>query len=136
MDEEQKLIRAYIWRFIRRTSAAMFLLWLICYTLTEITKKPISQVVPPEEAWVGYDPSRPVTDIKEFDYVNRRVTYRTYREPGAQAPRSKNNAKRDTSSGVTITTSDGRIIRTGLSYEELFEQLELEYEDLYEYYVD
>ena len=60
------------------------------------------------------------------------VTYRTYPDPGKR-PQSY---PRKQHKGVTITTEEGKRIDTQLTYEELFEQLELEYEDLYEYYMD
>lgn len=136
MDEDIKKIRAYIWRFFSRMIGIFVLLWLICYWFSESTKTPITQVRPPEEVWKGYDPSRPVTDIAEIDYENMRLTYRTYLKPGEQPPPLKIYDNQRHSQGVTITTGGGKTINTELTYEELFEQLNLEYEDLYEYYMD
>lgn len=137
MDEEIKKIKTFIWRFIGWMAGTMVFFWLLCYIVTYEPPKEPWKARPPEEVWKGYDPSRPVTDISELDYKNMRVTYRTYPKPGEKAPPMKIYGKyRQPSKGIKITDGNGRIIDTGLTYEELFEQLNLEYEDLYEHYMD
>ena len=121
-------MREYIFRFVRRFLVVVAALWLIGFLSTPQKHKTEDRAI----IWKGYDPSRPVSDISHLDYENMTVTYRTYPDPG-QPPQSY---PRKRHKGVTITTGEGKRINTHLSYEELFEQLELEYEDLYEYYMD
>ncbi len=124
---DDKDIRIYISRFVCRFIAIIAVLWLICFlsTFHELETENRANI------WEGYDPSRPVTDISHFDYENMRVTYHNY-------PNQKQTtiSYQDEKQGVMITTKDGKQINTQLTTEELFEQLDLEYEDLYEYYMD
>lgn len=121
-------IRKYIFRFIRRFLTVFAILWLIGSLSSPQKHKNEDRTI----IWKGYDPSRPASDICHLDYENMTITYRTYPDSGQRTqfyPRKRHN-------GVTITTGDGKRIETYLTNEELFEQLDLEYEDLYEYYMD
>ena len=125
---DDKDIRKYIFRFVCRFLAVITTLWLICFLSTPQKHKSKDRTI----IWKGYDPSRPASDISHLDYENMTITYRTYPDSGQRTqfyPRKLHN-------GVTITTGDGKRIDTHLTNEELFEQLDLEYEDLYEYYMD
>ena len=139
MMETNKEIRAYIRRFLTRMLSVAGMIWLIGYAIGEAEKKPPPPKRAPEEIWKGYDPTRPVTDISSVDFVKKQITYRVYRQPGEPSSPQESNAmekKNPRGNGVVITTRNGKKINTGLTYEELFEQLHLEYEDLYEYYMD
>lgn len=125
---EDKDIRKYLFRFISRFLIIVAALWLIGFLSTPQKHNTEDRAI----IWKGYDPSRPASDISHLDYESMTVTYRTYPNPEQlrqSYPRKRQN-------GVTITTRDGQQVDTHLTYEELFEQLELEYEDLYEYYMD
>lgn len=134
MQNECKEIRRCLFRFMGRliaiTSIVSTILWYVDYRhrLSMDRKLRENKTC----IWKGWDPSRPACDISHLDYENMTVTYRTYPDPG-QLPQSYPGKRHK---GVTITTGEGKRINTQLSYEELFEQLELEYEDLYEYYMD
>lgn len=123
MDEELRRIRATVWKYIGLLTGGIILLWLILYALTYNYKPWISKTKSSDVVWEN--PRNAET-----------VTYPTYRDPEENAPPRKTYNNNKSFKGVIITTRDGRVIETGLTYEELFEQLNLEYEDLYEYYMD
>ena len=105
------------------------IIWLFCWmwdTIKQIGKKPIEVGT----HWTNIDPSRPVTDISSLDYTNRTVTYREY---GASSSTSKVINPLEYK---TIINTPSKKVEIDLTPEEVLEQLNLEYEDVRDYYGD
>ena len=123
-----------LWRYVRKGIisfiALVSLMAATCSISEQSRKKSRPFYQPP--TWKGYDPTRPATDVKSLDYENNTITYRTYSDSAS----SPSDLPGKSHKGVTITTEEGQRVNTGLTNEELFEQLDLEYEDLFEYYMD
>ena len=113
----------YLLRFCAWVTGAIVVLWLICYVAFDYDPREPSVVQ--EAGWGGggYTPLRSPIEDSEVEV-----------RP-ASAVKTKERPKRS-SRGVVITTKDGRVIDTGLTVEEILEQLDIEYEDLYEYLMD
>lgn len=129
MTTDYDHLKSYVLHYIRNFWIMICTSVIIC-SLLDIQKSE-TQHFGAARPWNGYDPSRPVTDVKALDYENKRITYRTY-------PNTDNilSDQEVCHQGVRFSTEDGVTIHTKLTSEELFEQLDLEYEDLYEYYMD
>ena len=72
-----------------------------------------------------------IKSVISYDYENMTVTYR---EPGKYKPEN-NKYKAPISTGVTIKSGNVSI-NTGLSNEEILEQLDLDYHDVRDYLGD
>ena len=88
----------------------------------------------PKSPWKNEDPNKPVTEIAEYDYENQTVTYYQYTDRDA-ADKQMNEFIQKNSETVTLETPNGTI-DTGLSSEEILEQLELDYHDVADYLGD
>lgn len=120
-QDDNKYMRNYILRFLGRIVAGMLLIWNIAYW-TDVYNQ---SKIPPRDKkpyWTNLDPTKSAVDIKSFDCETRTVTYYEHLKPGEEPPKS---------------IFDNPIFKNnGLSDEEIFERLNLEYEDLYEIYMD
>lgn len=96
---------------------------ILRYKIKQKTKEEVNT-----ECWNNYEPSKK-SYISGYDYINGIIEYSPMAYPG-QFDKPKTNKK---ISGVTINTRDTKI-ETGLSNEEILEQLEIDYNDIYDYF--
>ena len=118
-----------IWAFrkltqITITITVIILIFWIWEKLTPIETKTI------KSHWVNEDPSKSVTDIQYLNYETGEVTYRKYRTASREPKVS--NSKLST---TNIVTSSGDIT-IELTPEEIIQQLNIDYEDIRDYYGD
>lgn len=115
-------------RYILKLLIMVFIVMAVCiirYKITESTKEPIKTGC----YWKNIDPSLPYNRISDLDYVNGTVTYTPHAYPGQfESTHSTNNYN-----GVTLKAGDVTI-NTGLSSEEIIQQLDVDYNDIYDYY--
>ncbi len=111
---------------------------LVGALITELFLKPMQErqweQYVPASPWKNEDPNRPVTDIADYDYENQTVTYREYGNREESDRQLREFVKRN-SETVVLETPNGAI-DTGLSSEEILEQLELDYHDAADYLGD
>ena len=111
---------------------------LIGGLLTEFVLKPIQESkwkpYVPSSPFTNIDPNRPVTDIAEYDYENKTVRYYDYSH-NEESDKQMNDFIKRNSETIVLKTPDGEI-DTGLSSEEILEQLELDYHDVGDYLGD
>lgn len=117
------------WAFRKLTQIAtaivgIILIFWIWDKLTPIETKTI------KSHWVNEDPSKSVTDIQYLNYETGEVTYREYRTASREPKVS--NSKLST---TNIVTSSGDI-DIKLTPEEIIQQLNIDYEDIRDYYGD
>lgn len=92
--------------------------------LSELNRPP----KPIKYHWKNEDPGKKVTDIQYLNYDTGEVIYREY-----GPPTSNSKYIGDKVTSTKITTSS-RIYEIDLTPEEILEQLNLEYEDVRDYY--
>lgn len=97
---------------------------ILRYKIKQKTKEEVNT----ECFWNNYEPSKK-SYISGYDYINGIMEYSPMAYPG-QFDKPKTDKK---ISGVTINTRDTKI-ETGLSNEEILEQLEIDYNDIYDYF--
>ena len=92
-----------------------------------------------ESHFKNYDPEKKY-NIGHLDYVNRTITYTTPAKPGQfETPRTYHSGRGQINLGrhgigdVTLNI-DGVEVNTGLTSEEILEQLDIDYNDVYDYY--
>ncbi len=100
--------------------AWILVLWLVAY----VCDKPVEVDSKPKCVWKNIDPSRRMSEISSYDYNTFTVTYADPAPPYRGRP------------SHSVTYSRGVTLQTGLSSEEILEQLNLDYEDVRDYFGD
>lgn len=98
--------------------AWILVLWLVAYMFDKPAKveQPSNKCI-----WKNIDPSRRMSEISSYDYNTLTVTYADPAPPYRGRPKQ------------TVTYSRGVTLQTGLSNEEILEQLNLDYDDVRDY---
>ncbi|WP_370757742.1 hypothetical protein [Coprobacter secundus] len=120
----------YLFNLMYKVLFGIIMFWFLSLGVSKCTRKEVVEN-PNKCHWKNIDPNRSPGDVISYDYKNRTVTYR---EPGEYKP--KNNKKyKSNNSGVTLKSGNVSI-NTGLSDEEILEQLDLDYHDVRDYLGD
>ena len=120
----------YLFEILYKVLFGIAIFWFSCFIISKCTKKEVVEN-PNKCHWKNIDPNRSPGDVISYDYENMTVTYR---EPGKYKPEN-NKYKAPISTGVTIKSGNVSI-NTGLSNEEILEQLDLDYHDVRDYLGD
>lgn len=87
----------------------------------------------PHYDWEGYNPSKPITDMSEVDFVNHTIKYS---EPFRENYNPYIKKYSDIHGGLKIQINGIWVNLDNVDHHALFQDLNLEYEDLYEYLMD
>lgn len=115
---------------VKKIMLIIFSIWLGCIVIAKI-----SDPKPDDNKsscyWTNIDPNRSVQYITDYDVENRKVIYEDggyYDKPIMQKVTPYSNP-----SGITIR-SGNTVIQTDVSPEELLESMDLDYNDILDYY--
>lgn len=114
---------------VKKVLRALLILWLFCWvwdTILQKSKEPIKT----GNHWSNIDPNKHVTDILYLDYNTRTVTYREY------GSGSSNYKDQPPVKYNTVINTPSKVVEIDLTPEEVLEQLNIEYEDVRDYYGD
>ena len=121
--------------FIKKYVLILLGISLIGGLITEFVLKPMQEKkwkqYVPTSPWQNEAPNRPATDIAEYDYENKTVRYYDYSH-NEETDKQMNDFIKRNSETIILKTPEGDI-DTGLSSEEILEQLELDYHDVGDY---
>lgn len=118
----------------------------LLFTLGDLITNPPKKKGPSYPVWKNWDESRPVTDIKSYDYQNKTVTYREYREPEEEFNWSytypviqrKSHSILIDKGNITVTMDIDDILdnMTTSEKEDMIQEMigDMDYNDLLDYY--
>lgn len=125
---EEPGISKQIFDWLKKILYGVLGFWLLCFMVDKCTSE--KRIPHTKPYWSNLDPNRSVQDIARYNINEGTVTYRSnepYREP------IKSRMYYPKNDGITIK-SGNTIIHTDVSPEELLEQLDLDYNDISDYY--
>ena len=123
----------YLFEILYKMGFGLILIWFLSFGISRCWNgKPTGDfIISSGSHWKNIDPNRPVTDIVSLDYDTRMVTYRSEGKYQGKYKTQRNSQ----SNGEALKTGNATI-NTGLSNEEILEQLDLDYHDVRDYLGD
>ena len=111
------------------------LIWIVTYTPKESAPTPKKKGI---ESFIGYDPSRDISEISHIDYTNGAIEYRLPDKPRTSAGERQRGTEAATfkATGTTLYDNNGKPIHIDASPEDILEQLrnDIDFDDLADYY--
>lgn len=90
------------------------------------------------ESFIGYDPSRDISEISHIDYTNGAIEYRLPDKPRTSNEERQRGTEAATfkATGTTLYDNNGKPIHIDASPEDILEQLrnDIDFDDLADYY--
>lgn len=111
------------------------LIWIVTYTPKESAPTPKKKGI---ESFIGYDPSRDISEISHIDYTNGAIEYRLPDKPRTSEGERQRGTEAATfkATGTTLYDNNGKPIHIDASPEDILEQLrnDIDFDDLADYY--
>lgn len=111
------------------------LIWIVTYTPKESAPMPKKKGI---ESFIGYDPSRDISEISHIDYTNGAIEYRLPDKPRTSEGERQRGTEAATfkATGTTLYDNNGKPIHIEASPEDILEQLrdDIDFDDLADYY--
>lgn len=130
-------IKEYEFNWLQIPFAIFFisLIWIVTYTPKESAPTPKKKGI---ESFVGYDPSRDISEISHIDYTNGAIEYRLPDKPRTSEGERQRGTEAATfkATGTTLYDNNGKPIHIDASPEDILEQLrnDIDFDDLADYY--
>ena len=130
-------IKEYEFNWLQIPFAIFFisLIWIVTYTPKESTPTPKKKGI---ESFIGYDPSRDISEISHIDYTNGAIEYRLPDKPRTSNEERQRGTEAATfkATGTTLYDNNGKPIHIDASPEDILEQLrnDIDFDDLADYY--
>ena len=111
------------------------LIWIVTYTPKESAPTPKKKGI---ESFIGYDPSRDISEISHIDYTNGAIEYRLPDKPRTSEGERQRGTEAATfkAIGTKLYDNNGKPIHIDASPEDILEQLrnDIDFDDLADYY--
>lgn len=111
------------------------LIWIVTYTPKESAPTPKKKGI---ESFIGYDPSRDISEISHIDYTNGAIEYRLPDKPRTSEGERQRGTEAATfkATGTKLYDNNGKPIHIDASPEDILEQLrnDIDFDDLADYY--
>ena len=111
------------------------LIWIVTYTPKESAPTPKKKGI---ESFIGYDPSRDISEISHIDYTNGAIEYRLPDKPRTSEGERQSGTEAATfkATGTKLYDNNGKPIHIDASPEDILEQLrnDIDFDDLADYY--
>lgn len=111
------------------------LIWIVTYTPKESAPTPKKKGI---ESFIGYDPSRDISEISHIDYTNGAIEYRLPDKPRTSEGERQRGTEAATfkATGTTLYDNNGKPIHIDASPEDILKQLrnDIDFDDLADYY--
>lgn len=130
-------IKEYEFNWLQIPFAIFFisLIWIVTYTPKESAPTPKKKGI---ESFIGYDPSRDISEISHIDYTNGAIEYRLPDKPRTSNEERQRGTEAATfkATGTTLYDNNGKPIHIDASPEDILEQLrnDIDFDDLADYY--
>ena len=130
-------IKEYEFNWLQIPFAIFFisLIWIVTYTPKESAPMPKKKGI---ESFIGYDPSRDISEISHIDYTNGAIEYRLPDKPRTSEGERQRGTEAATfkATGTTLYDNNGKPIHIDASPEDILEQLrnDIDFDDLADYY--
>lgn len=130
-------IKEYEFNWLQIPFAIFFisLIWIVTYTPKESAPTPKKKGI---ESFIGYDPSRDISEISHIDYTNGAIEYRRPDKPRTSEGERRRGTEAATfkATGTTLYDNNGKPIHIDASPEDILEQLrnDIDFDDLADYY--
>lgn len=137
---KEKLLRSikeYEFNWLQIPFAIFFisLIWIATYTPKESAPTPKKKGI---ESFIGYDPSRDISEISPIDYTNGAIEYRLPDKPRTFNEERQRGTEAATfkATGTTLYDNNGKPIHIDASPKDILEQLrnDIDFDDLADYY--
>lgn len=110
-------------------------IWIVTYTPKESAPTPKKKGI---ESFIGYDPSRDISEISHIDYTNGAIEYRRPDKPRTSEGERQRGTEAATfkATGTKLYDNNGKPIHIDASPEDILEQLrnDIDFDDLADYY--
>lgn len=132
-----RCIKEYEFNWLQIPFAIFFisLIWIVTYTPKESAPTPKKKGI---ESFIGYDPSRDISEISHIDYTNGAIEYRLPDKPRTSEGERQRGTEAATfkATGTTLYDNNGKPIHIDASPEDILEQLrnDIDFDDLADYY--
>lgn len=132
-----RCIKEYEFNWLQIPFAIFFisLIWIVTYTPKESAPTPKKKGI---ESFIGYDPSRDISEISHIDYTNGAIEYRLPDKPRTSEGERQRGTEAATfkATGTTLYDNNGKPIHINASPEDILEQLrnDIDFDDLADYY--
>lgn len=111
------------------------LIWIVTYTPKESAPTPKKKGI---DSFIGYDPSRDISEISHIDYTNGAIEYRLPDKPRTSEGERQRGTEAATfkAIGTKLYDNNGKPIHIDASPEDILEQLrnDIDFDDLADYY--
>lgn len=130
-------IKEYEFNWLQIPFAIFFisLIWIVTYTPKENAPTPKKKGI---ESFIGYDPSRDISEISHIDYTNGAIEYRLPDKPRTSEGERQRGTEAATfkATGTKLYDNNGKPIHIDASPEDILEQLrnDIDFDDLADYY--
>ena len=130
-------IKEYEFNWLQISFAIFFisLIWIVTYTPKESAPTPKKKGI---ESFIGYDPSRDISEISHIDYTNGAIEYRLPDKPRTSEGERQRGTEAATfkATGTKLYDNNGKPIHIDASPEDILEQLrnDIDFDDLADYY--
>lgn len=130
-------IKEYEFNWLQIPVAIFFisLIWIVTYTPKESAPTPKKKGI---ESFIGYDPSRDISEISHIDYTNGAIEYRLPDKPRTSEGERQRGTEAATfkATGTKLYDNNGKPIHIDASPEDILEQLrnDIDFDDLADYY--
>ena len=130
-------IKEYEFNWLQIPFAIFFisLIWIVTYTPKESAPTPKKKGI---ESFIGYDPSRDISEISHIDYTNGAIEYRLPDKPRTSNGERQRGTEAATfkATGTKLYDNNGKPIHIDASPEDILEQLrnDIDFDDLADYY--
>lgn len=130
-------IKEYEFNWLQIPFAIFFisLIWIVTYTPKESAPTPKKKGI---ESFIGYDPSRDISEISHIDYTNGAIEYRLPDKPRTSEGERQRGTEAATfkATGTKLYDNNGKPIHIDASPEDILEQLrnDIDFDDLADYY--
>ena len=132
-----RCIKEYEFNWLQIPFAIFFisLIWIVTYTPKESAPTPKKKGI---ESFIGYDPSRDISEISHIDYTNGAIEYRLPDKPRTSEGERQSGTEAATfkATGTKLYDNNGKPIHIDASPEDILEQLrnDIDFDDLADYY--
>ena len=131
-DEIFEPITPWIFKVAKRILYCICGFFIICFGLNKVFDD--SNIVEEHHYnWKGYDKNRPIWEMSEVDYTNHEIKYAP---KGDYTPSKASKDYREEHKGIRVQINGTWVNLDGIDHQDILHELNVEYEDLYEYLMD